>query len=68
MIRSLTGCMRWIANPPDPVKDRLRLAYGILDSAAVLAVWQSSPAYAEQFLFMRVSNLHLQFASNYKLS
>ena len=29
---------------------------------AVLAVWQSSPACAELFLFMRVSNLHLQFA------
>jgi len=26
--------MRWIANPPDPVKARLRLAYGILDSAS----------------------------------
>ena len=34
MIHSLTGCMRWIANPPDPVKARLRLAYGILDSAS----------------------------------
>ena len=21
LIRSLTGCMRWIANPPDPVKE-----------------------------------------------
>ena len=32
-----------------------------LTAPAVLAVWQSSPAYAEQFLFMRVSNLPLQF-------
>ena len=35
-----------------------------LTAPAVLAVWQSSPAYAEQFLFMRVSNLHLQFVEN----
>ena len=33
-----------------------------LTAPAVLAVWQSSPAYAEHFLFMRVSNLHLPFA------
>ena len=34
-----------------------------LTAPAVLAVWQSSPACAELFLFMRVSNLHLQFAN-----
>lgn len=34
-MRSLTGCTPWVANPPDPVKDkRLRRAYGILDSAS----------------------------------
>ena len=32
-----------------------------LTAPAVLAVWQSSPAYAEQFLFMRVSKLVYNF-------
>ena len=36
-----------------------------LTATAVLAVWQSSPACAEQFLFMRVSNLHLQFVISF---
>lgn len=28
----------------------------------MLEEWKSTPAYAEQFLFMRVFNLHLQFS------
>ena len=62
-MRSLTGCTPWVANPPDSVKDkRLRRACGILDSTSRAAVWQTSPAHAEQNLFMRVSNLQLQFS------
>ena len=40
-MRSLTGCTPWVANPPDPVKDkRLCRACGILDRASRACCWK----------------------------
>ena len=41
-MRSLTGCTPWVANPPDPVKDkRLCRACGILDRASRACCWKN---------------------------
>lgn len=40
-MRSLTGCTPWVANPPDPVKDkRLCRACGIRDRASRACCWK----------------------------